>query len=286
MKNIFEYVACDLCGNNDVRFLFEKKETNPWWKRKCADDTRLDPNMEFTIVKCLNCNHVYVNPRLIPEINQDIYARYWRSHQPRTLEASEYANYVCRQLEKLGTKGRLLDFGCGWGAYLNEARKLGWEVIGIEVDAAKVKFCRENGINAVYGDLLDLNFEESSMNSVIAEQVFEHLYKPKQYLEAIRRVLCPNGILHLSVPNFGSLQAHIKGKEWKYIHPVSHVRYFDYHSLSSFLTRNGFVLLKPLHMKRFKTSVLRNILYSGKVFLEQAFQYYVYTLDIYAKVIK
>ena len=273
MESLLETVACDICGSTRSRLLFRKRETRSWWVAKCADDARLDRDHEFSFVRCSGCRHVYVNPRLAPAINDDIYARFWRSHEPPNVAPNPYGAYVCRQLATLRPRGDLLDFGSGWGSVLNEAARAGWRATGIEVDERKIAFCREQGLNAVYGDLLAQPFAPATFDAAIAEQVFEHLYSPVRYLQELNRVLRPGGVLYVAVPNFGSIAAKLRGKHWEYVHPASHVRYFDRRSLSDLARRCGFEPLKPNYVPR-GTSALARASYAAKIFVERKLRHY------------
>jgi SAM-dependent methyltransferase len=273
-------VPCDICGSTESQLLFRKRENRSWWIAKCADDARLDREHEFALVRCGGCRHVYVNPRLDPSINDDIYARYWRSPEPAKVGTSEYGGYVCRQLAAQRTPGELLDFGCGWGSVLSAARNAGWHATGIEVDERKVAFCREQGLEAVYGDLLAQPFPAAQFDAAIAEQVFEHLYRPVDYLRELHRVLKPGGVLYIAVPNFGSLEAKLKRARWDLVHPVSHVRYFDRASLANMGQQCGFDVLKPAYVPR-GTNTLANAVYAGKTFIERTFDYYPFGLALY-----
>jgi SAM-dependent methyltransferase len=282
MESLLDAVPCDICGSTRSRVLFRKRETRSWWIAKCADDARLDRDYEFAFVRCSECRHVYVNPRLESAINDDIYARYWRSHEPANVGTNEYGAYVCRQLAVLRPRGDLLDFGSGWGSVLNEAGRAGWRATGIEVDERKIAFCREHGLNVVYGDLLDHPFGAETFDAAIAEQVFEHLYSPVDYMKELHRVLKPSGVLYVAVPNFGGIGAKLRGPRWEYVHPASHVRYFDRRSLADLGARCGFESLKPPYVQR-GTSAVARAAYAAKTFVERNLGYYPLGLALYLR---
>jgi SAM-dependent methyltransferase len=282
MQALLETVPCDICGSTRSRVLFRKRETRSWWIAKCADDAQLDREHEFAVVRCGDCRHVYVNPRLKRAINDDIYARYWRSPEPPQVRTSEYGGYVCRQLAALRPLGELLDFGCGWGSVLNAARLAGWRATGIEVDERKVTFCHEQGLSAHYGDLLDQPFPAEQFDAAIAEQVFEHLYTPVEYMRELHRVLKPGGVLYVAVPNFGGIEAKLKRARWDLVHPVSHVRYFDRASLANLGERCGFDVVPPAYVRR-SGSALANAAYAGKTFVERNLRYYPLGLALYLR---
>ena len=283
MGSLLETVPCDICGGTRSKLQFRKRETRPWWIAKCDDDSRLDRDYAFAVVRCSDCSHVFVNPRLKRTINDDIYARYWRKSEPDKVHANDYRRYVCRQLLALRPKGgELLDFGCGWGAALYAAEQEGWRATGIEVDERKVAFCREQGLSAVYGDLLDQRFGADTFDAAVAEQVFEHLYTPVEYMKELHRVLKPGGVLYAAVPNLGGIAAKVKGARWDLVHPVSHVRYFDRRSLADMAARCGFEVLPPAYVRR-GTSLLAQAAFASKTFLERTLGYYPLGLALYLR---
>jgi SAM-dependent methyltransferase len=282
MSSLLETVPCDICGSTQSQQLFSKRETRTWWIAKCTDDARLDRDHAFAIVRCSDCGHVYVNPRMQRAISDDIYARYWRNLEPPKVRSSDYARYVCRQLAALHPRGELLDFGCGWGSVLAAAGLEGWRATGVEVDERKVAFCREQGLTAIYGDLLDQPFPAETFDAAIAEQVFEHLYTPVAYMKEVQRVLKPGGVFYVAVPNFGGIAAKLKGAHWDLVHPVSHVRYFDRRSLADMARRCGFEVLRPDYVARGK-SALGNVGHAAKTFLERTLSYYPLGLALYLR---
>ena len=260
---LLEYPACDLCKETKSHELFRKRDTSRSWLAKCDTDPSLDSQMLFPIVRCDGCGHVFVKPRIKSEVANEIYERFWRIYEPECLKTTQYTDYVSRQLSELVTTGvRLLDFGCGWGSYLASAQEAGWHATGIEVDATNVEFATRHGLHAVQGDLLDGIFEAEQFDAVIAQQVFEHLLNPVEYLREIHRLLKPGGVLAIAVPNLGGLSARISGTDWEMITPIGHVRYFDSSSLAKFLSDNGFEILEKRYVQRFENSPIKNMFFS------------------------
>ena len=283
-ERYLEPVSCDLCGCAKQRVLFRTRDTTTYWRAKCAEVDGLDAEMEFPVVECEQCSHVFVSPRLRPEIVADIYARFWKSFEPTEMPRDEFAIYLCRQLAELrGQPGKLLDFGSGWGSYLYAAKQIGWDAIGIEVDTAKIDFARRYGVTAMKGDLLDRQFEESSFDAVIAQQVFEHLYDPVAYLKEVRRILKPGGVLFISVPNYGGIAARVSGQRWEMVSPVGHVRYFTRRTLAHMLEEHGFTVVRKRYVKRFEKGSVRNAVYQLIVFVENELNIYPHNLSLYAR---
>src|SRR5439155_13768586 len=107
----------------------------------------------WSILRCMVCTHEFVNPR-ITRVEQDvIYSDpyftaggdwvegvwplgYIEAEKTLRREAAEVLDMLPRH------DGRLLEFGCAGGFFLDEARKRGFEVEGIELNAKMVSHAR------------------------------------------------------------------------------------------------------------------------------------------------
>jgi SAM-dependent methyltransferase len=91
--------------------------------------------------------------------------------------------------------GRLLDVGCGSQPY----RSLFFvdEYIGLDIDN---EMSRQRGIADQLYDGNAFPFADGSFDSVLCNQVLEHVFNPDDFLREIARVLKPGGKLLLTVP--------------------------------------------------------------------------------------
>lgn len=92
-------------------------------------------------------------------------------------------------------KGDTLDVGCGQKPYeklFNSSRYIGLELDTIEN--------RKNKRADYFYDGTTFPFQDSEFDSVIANEVFEHVFSPSDFLSEIYRVLKPGGILLITVP--------------------------------------------------------------------------------------
>lgn len=95
-------------------------------------------------------------------------------------------------------KGRVLDVGCGIGDFLNHRPG----TVGVDINPATVEWCRRHGLDAHLMAPDVLPFQDGSFDSVILDNVLEHLDRPAPLLGEIRRVLCPGGLLVVGVPGW------------------------------------------------------------------------------------
>jgi SAM-dependent methyltransferase len=110
--------------------------------------------------------------------------------------------------------GRLLEVGCGHGLLLDEARRRGYEVRGVELSASAAAYAR---------DVLELDVREEPLEAVqpgegfaaiVMADVIEHLDDPLEALDRCRDLLAPGGVLCVVTPDPSSLTARLAGSRW------------------------------------------------------------------------
>lgn len=95
----------------------------------------------------------------------------------------------------LGLSGRLLDVGCGTKPYRSLFEVS--EYVGLEIDSP---VARQRGVADVFYAGREFPFESASFDTVLCNQVLEHVFNPDEFLREIERVLRPGGKLLLTVP--------------------------------------------------------------------------------------
>jgi SAM-dependent methyltransferase len=118
---------------------------------------------------------------------------------------AEIGERLASYLETLRGHGPVLDLGCGRGEALALFAAHGIEARGVDGSAAMVAHCRERGLCADQGDLLEhlAATEAGSVCAVVSFHVVEHL--PAGQAERLTglayRALAPGGVLILETPN-------------------------------------------------------------------------------------
>jgi len=138
-------------------------------------------------------------------------------------------------------RGRLLDVGCGSGAYLLAMRDLGWEVHGVETDARSAEQAREVwALDVRRGPLEAADLDPGTFDVVTLWHVLEHLPSPRQTLAACHRLLKPGGQLMLEVPNLAGPGARLFRERWFHIDAPRHLYAFNPTTLRRILAEAAF----------------------------------------------
>ena len=137
--------------------------------------------------------------------------------------------------------GRMLDVGCGSGAFLQRMRGAGWSVVGTEPDDnAAARLASERGF-PIYGSLAELiQVGERGFDVIVLSHVIEHLPDPAHTLNSLRGMLAAGGRLVLTTPNALSLGSRIFRASWRGLEPPRHFNIFSPDSVCEILRRAGF----------------------------------------------
>lgn len=135
-----------------------------------------------------------------------------------------------------GRGRRLLDVGCGEGAFLEYAEKrLGWRGTGIELNPDNA---RKRGL-----DVLD-SFDDATrigpFDCVTFWHSLEHLRDPSATLGRVREMISDDGSILIAVPDFSGLQAKVFGANWFHLDVPRHLYHFGEKSLTLLLEKTGF----------------------------------------------
>ncbi len=149
--------------------------------------------------------------------------------------------YYARQLPRASAAGgRLLDVGCGNGAFLQFASRWGWVAEGIDPDPVAVRAACSAGANVAQATLDDLPEGSGKFDHVTVSHVLEHVHDPVRLITQCFEVLAPGGRLWLQTPNLESLGHRVFGRAWRGLEPPRHLVLFNQSALHKQLRAAGF----------------------------------------------
>lgn len=106
---------------------------------------------------------------------------------------------VLRQIDLEGK--RILDIGCGVGAFVRRLREFTDRVHGIDIDREGVTIGAEELPNLGLAVGEHLPFRDSSFDVIFLHEVLEHVDDDLATMKEARRVLAPGGTVVIFVPN-------------------------------------------------------------------------------------
>ncbi len=228
----FTHYPCPVCSEKHTKLLYKIKE--------------------YTIVKCLNCSMVYVNPRIPNENLYTIYAdKYFHSeesyYQDYELTASLRLKTFRRWYKEIQqylktTEGTALDIGCAAGYFLEVLVENGWKAEGIELEK-EMRSCVKNKGYSVYDAPLEYFNSEKKYSLITLFDVFEHLPNLHVNIEKLTQILDDNGSIALVTPDFNSFQRKLLGKRWFQFKPREHIQYFTLQTLQKAVNPFGLEII-------------------------------------------
>lgn len=239
-----ENVACNLCG---------AVQSDSY---KIVQDLLLERlDIEVELVQCDECSLVYQNPRPTPAEIGDHYPPEYVSYVDHTHEKKrswllqQAIEYGFRKRRRFITRhkksGSLLDIGCAAGTFLLSMREVdGWHVTGVELSKDVAKLARERYDLDVFGGTLEeANFADKQFDVITMWDVLEHVHDPTATLNEISRILKPDGLLLVRVPNLASWDAKLFDRHWAGFDAPRHLYVFTPQTVEQLLAQTGFDVL-------------------------------------------
>jgi len=212
----------------------------------------------FQLLRCSSCSMVYVWPRPSREGSRESYASGQRGDEAGSVENTdpadlmlqydqEHTAYIQHALKKRlsriagsHTIRTMLDFGCGSGHLLGLAKTLfGCETVGVEVNLVARLGADRFGFHLHDGPLDSLVPPEDGFDLIYSGQVFEHLPEPTVELRILARMLAPQGVLFIEVPNYDSLSIVVGRDSFISNTPPGHLNFFTASTLARLVADQG-----------------------------------------------
>lgn len=221
----------------------------------------------FILCKCSKCNLLFTNPRPDAESIAPYYEfpEYF-SHEDKAKNLTQFIyqkvrNYSVKkkvkQISELHKKGSILDYGCGTGALLSEAKKQGWKVSGIEPNKKARTQANLKLKGKVKETLEDLS-SDKKFEIITLYHVLEHIHDMKKTVKSLLKHLKSNGYIIFAVPNPTSWDGKKYGNFWAGWDVPRHLYHFDLTTMDRFaeIFDLSLVEVRPLIFDSYYVSLL------------------------------
>ena len=202
--------SCHSCQSKNL----EKLSFSDNFQRVTSDAKLNDFNSPIVHCRCCNLVQTLVNSEWLRNV-EAIYSAYEIYHQANGEEQKVFApcgglgtqrseallSNITKKVE-LPEKGNLLDIGCGNGAFLEifSQKMRQWKLYGSEFDE-KYQEEVEQIPNVQKMHTEPLSQIDTKFDLISMIHVLEHIPHPVKILTEIKKMLTPNGLLFIQVPN-------------------------------------------------------------------------------------
>jgi SAM-dependent methyltransferase len=216
----------------------------------------------FRVVSCNNCGLTFLSPRLTEKAIMRLYMD--QDYYVSEVAGQGYDEYLevrpnwvktfTRRLNQITTyqsPGKVLDIGCGPGFFLEAAQAKGYDVYGLDPSEYIVNVAREKfGDHIKLGVIDNTDYPADDFDLVVAFDTFEHIYRPLEWLEYVRRILRspdpasgkPGGLLTMTTPDPSSNLARLSGRGWVSYKLPEHIFYWSPQTIRRALAKDWDVL--------------------------------------------
>jgi len=140
----------------------------------------------------------------------------------------------------------VLDIGCSYGELLAH---FGKGSVGITISKDEAEYGKAKGLDVRYGNIESDTFILNEKFDVIyANNLFEHLLSPHQFLVRIKKYLKPGGILILGVPCIPKIVLLLHLKKFRGSLALAHINFFSKETLVRTVEKAGW---KPATVRGF-----------------------------------
>jgi 2-polyprenyl-3-methyl-5-hydroxy-6-metoxy-1,4-benzoquinol methylase len=266
------YKNCPVCNSYKLSSVFTVKDYTV-------------SNENFEILKCKACKHLFTQGVATQiEIGKYYASENYVSHSDTQEGIVNKLYHNIRKITLIAKKsllqhqtgmgkGKLLDIGCGTGAFLDTMNKSGWRVVGLEPDETARKKANElYKLNALPPQEL-FNLPNETYDAITMWHVLEHVHQLHEYVAQLKNLISPKGKIFIAVPNYTSYDAQHYKTHWAAYDVPRHLYHFSPHSMQALVEQHGLKItkIKPMWFDSFYVSMLSEQYKNGKGNIAKAF---------------
>jgi 2-polyprenyl-3-methyl-5-hydroxy-6-metoxy-1,4-benzoquinol methylase len=199
-------------------------------------------------VFCESCNVTFLaDPPLREELasyyesNYQITAQdYIATEKRRIFRFPEQIKLIATLAQMKPPPASVLDIGCDKGYFLDEMRRYGYAVMGVELSSAARLYCKNIGIEAKQStDEL-----KEAYDIITMWHTLEHIGDPVGFLKQLCNHLAAAGLVAIRVPDYGCLWRKIFREKWIWFQPQNHYFHYTENALRQLLQVAGLEVIQ------------------------------------------
>lgn len=167
-------------------------------------------------------------------------------HLVRDIMLSEKHRIIQNISEK--SKGSVLDIGTGTGYFLKYMQKKGWDIHGVEKSPVARDFAKKRWHLKIMSDEDLFTMPPAKFDVITLWHVMEHLPNLQQHWQTISKLLKPDGVLVIALPNAESWDAKHYGPFWAAWDVPRHLWHFTPKHIKALGKAEGFNLTNMYRM--------------------------------------
>lgn len=188
---------------------------------------------EFTYFICPRCHCLQIET--IPDDLGQYYGNNYYSFISPDLTCGD-------NLYKDGT--RILDVGCGAGAWLCALAKDGYvNLVGCDPFIEK-DLQYENGVKIYKRTIHEM---EGEFDRIVLNDSFEHVTDPHEVMESIHRLLCPDGVGQIAVPIFPNIAYDTFGADWYQLDAPRHIILYSVQGMKFLAEQHNMEIVRVIY---------------------------------------
>jgi SAM-dependent methyltransferase len=220
----------------------------------------------FLVRRCPQCGVMWCDPPRFDEQFRPDDEQAYLEVEPTIVAENRDRLALLSAWASPGTHPRLVEVGCMHGDFVGQAAAAGYRAQGLDLSGTAVAEAARRRPGLVGYGTLDDATPDASLDVVAAFNVIEHMDEPQRFLDHVRRVLRPGGVLVLETPAQESLyhhalvlRGHLMPRRPRLeigMHPGTHIYKFGRATWRKILCARGFSVLAV----RSKSTPLRELL--------------------------
>lgn len=223
---------CKLCKSAETKFFHKKNH--------------------YKYYLCDRCRTLFLHPLPSQKKLNDYYRKNFKYTAGEANEKNirSRAKIILKNFKKLNPGGKsLFDIGSGYGYFLQEALKAGFETLGIEPSQSiRSTSINQHVLSEIEG-LIEVKIKKTNFEQFYAKNnkkrfdfitiihTIEHVTNPRSLIINASKLLNPNGILYIETPNLDSHLFRAEKQNYTFLTPPDHVWIFSRRSFQVILNK-------------------------------------------------